>query len=290
VARGARPASLVEIRGPLHPVDTTLDPSASSQFLSSLLLTLPSLRAPSRVRLVGPVVSRPYVAATRAVLRSCSVRVRVVGRTYSVPAPQEFRRAAFEVPGDASSAAYLWAAAGAGDGDVSVEGVPTRWPQADLALLPWLRSMGARVDRRGRFVRVRGRVRRPLDADLTDAPDLLPLMAVLAAIVPGRSRLRGATHAAGKESDRRMEAARLARALGASVRLTSSTLEVRGSAPRRPLRYAGPADHRLVMSAAVGAIAAPGRSVISNAEAVTKSFPTFWPTLARLGVPSEVRP
>jgi 3-phosphoshikimate 1-carboxyvinyltransferase len=278
---------IARLRGPLRPVRTTLDGSASSQFLSGLLLTLPVLDAPSELRLVGPVVSQPYVDATLAMLTAHGVSVETVGRRVRIPAPQRFRGANFRVPADASSAAVLWAAAGAGGGDVTVRGVDEGWPQADRQLLPVLQRMGASVSRDAEGVTVSGPVRRPIQVDLSDAPDLLPLVGALAALVKGRSVVRGAAHAAGKETDRRQETAKLARAMGARVQLGPRRIEIVGRPPVAAFVYDGAGDHRMVMAAAVAALAARGPSTVGSAEAVTKSFPNFWDALAQLGAQVE---
>ena len=119
--------------------------------------------------------------------------------------------------------------------------------------------------------------------DLTDAPDLYPLAGVLAAVTPGRSRLRGAPHVVHKESDRRAETGRLARAFGARVETDAMGLSIEGTSTPSRVTLPDLADHRLLMSAAVGALAADGPSQLGPAEAVGKSFPGFWDALRELG-------
>jgi 3-phosphoshikimate 1-carboxyvinyltransferase len=159
---------------------------------------------------------------------------------------------------------------------VSVRGIAPEWPQADLAILSALETMGSSVVRSAGGVTVSGRATGPVRVDLDDAPDLLPLLGVLGATTPGRTVLRGASHADGKESDRRRETARLARAMGAKVTVSARQLSVEGRGRPRHFDYGGAADHRMVMSAAVGAIAGDGPSRIGSAECVAKSFPAFW--------------
>jgi 3-phosphoshikimate 1-carboxyvinyltransferase len=191
-----------------------------------------------------------------------------------------FRRRSLRVPSDASSAAYLWSAAVATGGSVAVKGEFFRWPQADLRLLDILEEFGARVDRTAREVRVSGRPTRSVRADFTDSPDLFPLVGVLAALVEGReSVLSGASHLVLKESDRRAGTARLVRALGARAELRDGKLRIRGTNHPRPIRAEHLTDHRMVMSAAVGALAASGPSRVGDAGAVSKSFPEFWNVL-----------
>ena len=270
------------LHGPMHGGSITLDASESSQFTSALLLVLPTLGEDSRLTLSGEVVSRPYVDATLAVLRYHGVEVKPSGRGFQIPGGQHYRRHRFEVPGDASSAAYLWVAAALTGGCVTVRGVPGTWPQADLAILDLLDQVGAEVRRAPSGATVRGGLLHPFRVDLTDAPDLYPLAGVLATAASGESRLAGAAHVALKESDRRAGTAGLARALGAKVTVRRDGLRVHGRGRPRPIRLLGLRDHRLVMSAAVAALAATGRSTIGDARAVEKSFPEFWSELGRL--------
>jgi 3-phosphoshikimate 1-carboxyvinyltransferase len=272
----------LRVCGPIEGGSLALDASESSQFTSALLFVLPTCRRGSTLRLRGRIVSAPYIEATRAVLRFHGIRVHGSGSRLRLPGGQAYSGARFRVPGDASSAAYLWSAAALTGGDVRVDGLPVAWPQADLAILSILDRLGARVDRTGDSVRVRGGARRAFSVDLTDCPDLYPLAGVLAASALGRSRLRGAAHAALKESDRRAATVRLARALGASVKLRAGGLDIVGDGRPRGFTLRGLDDHRLVMSAAVGALGADRPSRVGEAEAVAKSYPGFWSALDRL--------
>ena len=278
----------LEVQGPIHGGTVRLAVGESSQFTSALLFALPTVRPSSVVRTVGEPVSEPYVRASVAVLAAHGVRVSTGRGGYRVPGGQRYGPVDEAVPGDASSAAYLWSVAAITGGSVTVDGVPAELPQADLAVLDLLRRYGASVRRRGSSVSVAGDRRRPFRVRLTDAPDLFPLAGVLAGAAPGRSELLGAAHVAAKESDRKQETARLVRAMGGTVALGPDGVRIVGAARPRALRLRGLLDHRLVMSAAVAAAAADGPSSIGDAAAVRKSFPDFFATFARLGVDARV--
>jgi 3-phosphoshikimate 1-carboxyvinyltransferase len=268
------------ITGPLEAGSVTIRGDLSSQFTSALLLVLPTVEGRSSLRIRGTAVSQPYVEATCAVLRSRRIRVRRTHSGFLIPGGQTYLAGQIRVPGDASSAAYLWSAGAATGGTVTVEGVPADLPQADLSILPILTQMGARVAHASNGVRVSGPVSRPITVDLTDAPDLFPLVAVLAALIPGkRSKLFGAPHLVFKESNRRAESIRLARAMGAAVSEQASCVEIVGVDSPRPMDLPSLHDHRLVMSAAVAGLAGSGISRVGEAEAVSKSFPGFWDAL-----------
>lgn len=272
----------IEIRGPIHGGHVSLDASQSSQFASALLLVLPTREEDSTIELRGTVVSEPYLEATVALLAFHGVTVEREGRRFRIPGRQTLRGSWFRVPGDASSAAYLWAAAALGGGAVRVRDIPPGWPQADLAVLRLLRSSGASVRTQPDGATVAGGTRRPFRVDLTDAPDLYPLAGVLAATTPGASHLRGASHVVRKESDRRSGTVRLARQFGARVRPSRTGLIIEGPASPRGISWTRSSDHRMVMSAAVGALAAVHPSQVGRAEAVRKSFPGFWDALTEL--------
>lgn len=272
------------IAGPIHGGTVGLEVDTSSQFTSALLFALPTLQEDSWLRTRGRPVSEPYVQATLAVLGRCGIEVGARPSGFRVPGGQRFRPVGEAVPGDASSAAYLWVAAELTGGRVTVDAVPSAWPQADLAILEILRRAGSEVQRRGDRVTVAaGTRRRPFRAELTDSPDLYPLVGVLAAATAGRSELRGAPQVVAKESDRRQETVRLAQAMGARVGSVPGGLAIEGTGRPRRLRLRALADHRVVMSAAVAAMAAEGSSEIADASAVSKSFPGFFATLRALG-------
>ena len=274
------------VRGPLSAGTVTLPGSLSSQFLSALLFALAGLPSASRVRVVGPQVSQPYVEASLRVLRAFGVNVRPGPAGYRVPADSPLRPVPVEVPADASSAAYLFAGAALTGGTVRVGPFPTGWPQADLALLPVLRRCGAQVVRRGQDWEVTGGPLplRPFQADLDASPDLAPLLAVLASFGRGRSRLTGGAQLVHKESDRRRGTEALVRALRARIRRGPAGWEIAGPPLARRLRLLDLSDHRLLFSAAVAALALPGPSVLGPGSAAAKSYPRFFPDLGVLGI------
>ncbi|HEV2165582.1 MAG TPA: 3-phosphoshikimate 1-carboxyvinyltransferase [Thermoplasmata archaeon] len=284
VRRPRKPRTLpITVLGPVHALRGALDASESSQYLSALLLAFPSIAGVTRISAVGAEVSAPYVAATRDVLARRGVEWDVSGRESRIQGPRPPRARRVTIPGDASSAAYLWAGAAATGGEVRVTGVPRRRPQADLAILGILKRMGARVELHPDGATVRGKGLKGVAWELTDQPDLLPLVGALAALARGSTRILGAAHAAFKESDRRKTTASLVRAIGGRVRLLPRRIDITPGAGVRPLLLPSIRDHRVIMSAAIAALGASGPSTLGDARAVEKSFPGFWSELRALG-------
>ncbi|MCI4369629.1 MAG: 3-phosphoshikimate 1-carboxyvinyltransferase, partial [Thermoplasmata archaeon] len=231
----------------------------------------------------GRRVSEPYVRATLAILRDQGIQVRRRRTEFVVAGRQRPLARVYRVPGDVSSAAFLLAAAALTGGKLRVIDLATDRTQPDAAILPLLRSFGASVRVKEKVVTVEGVARRPFVAKMTDCPDLYPVAGVLAAFAPGVSRLTGGGHAAYKESDRLRSTGALASAFGARVRRRPDGLTVQSGVVPARVRLQRLTDHRLVMAAAVGALALREPSSIGDAMAVRKSYPGFWRDLRTLG-------
>ncbi|MEW6337094.1 MAG: 3-phosphoshikimate 1-carboxyvinyltransferase [Acidobacteriota bacterium] len=256
--------------------EVRLDPSASSQFVSALLLLGARLENGIVVGLESEPPSRPYLDLTAEVLRAFGARFAAGegGRILGVRGP--LRPAEFEVEGDWSAAAFPMAAAAVAGGTVEVAGVRAESRQGDARVTAVLAAAGCDVTATGDGVRVAGPASRPIEAGLRDAPDLFPALAVVVAFAGGR--LSGLEGLAGKESDRTAVMAAHLRALGFEVEFDGGVF---GGAGRRaaataPLVTLDPTgDHRIAMALAVAGAAVPGVR-ISDPSCVAKSWPEFW--------------
>jgi 3-phosphoshikimate 1-carboxyvinyltransferase len=198
-----------------------------------------------------------------------------------------------EVPGDPSSAAFLVALAAIRPGSaLRIERVglnPRR-----IGFLRLLEAMGAdlRWEIEGEqpdpwgAVEVRGSALRGIEvggADVVDAIDELPVLAVAAATADGPTTVRGASELRVKESDRIASTAALLRAFGAGCDELPDGLVVHGSARLRGAAFDAGMDHRIAMAAAVAACAASGRSRLGGHEWVAVSYPSFFEHLREIG-------
>ena len=121
------------------------------------------------------------------------------------------------------------------------------------------------------------------EIDVTDTPDLMPVLSAVAAALPGRkTRITGASRLRLRESDRIAAMAEAIRALGGAAEETRDGLEIHGM-PLTGGTVDGRNDHRVVMSAAIAATACKGPVTILGAEAVNKSYPDFWKDFEALG-------
>ncbi len=270
------------IAGRLRGGEFRIRGDVSSQYLSGLLLALPLTGEESVIRLTTELESASYAALTQRALERFGVRVRAADGTYVV-APQRFVSPGRAAPGgDWSNAAAFLAAAASGAGEITVVGLDGASAQGDRAACTLLRSLGARVTLGGGAVSVSGGALRGGELDMADTPDLLPVLAAAAATAEGETRFVRAGRLRWKESDRLAATAALLNALGGRAEITADGLLVRGGALRGgDVDSFG--DHRLVMAAAVAAARAEGSVVIRGADAVEKSYPTFFEDYKKLG-------
>ena len=253
----------------------TLDASASSQFVSGLLLSGARYDAGLTVHHDGkPLPSRPHVEMTVAMLRDRGVTVDdSEPNTWRVEAGP-IAGGTIEVEPDLSSAAPFLAAAAATGGRVVIGGWPARTTQPGDRLRELLELAGAEVVHTEEGLVVTGTgVVAGFDVDLHEVGELTPVLAALAAIAVGPSYLRGIGHLRGHETDR-------LRALAAELTARGTDVEERvdGLAIRpQPLRggiFRTYEDHRMVMAGAVLGLVVPGVE-IENAETVGKTMPGF---------------
>jgi 3-phosphoshikimate 1-carboxyvinyltransferase len=247
----------------------------SSQFLSGLLMVLPLARARTSVEVMGPLVSRPYVAMTMAVMEAFGVTIANHGfRRFNVE-PARYTGRAYPVEPDASAASYFFAAAAVTGGTVTVEGLGNRSIQGDIAFVELLQHMGCQVKQTATETTVTGGPLRGIDVDMNAISDTVMTLAVVALFAEGVTRIRNVGHIRHKETDRIAALATELRKLGASVTEQPDGLVIVPPSMITPARIVTYDDHRMAMSFAVAGLRAAG-VVIEDPGCVAKTYPGFW--------------
>jgi 3-phosphoshikimate 1-carboxyvinyltransferase len=253
----------------------TVDASASSQFISALLLAGPRFEQGVTIHHEGaPVPSQPHIAMTVEVLRDCGVVVDdSVVDTWRVE-PSQIRALDVDVEPDLSNAAAFLAAAVVTGGTVRVPGWPQHTTQAGDAIRDIFDAMGADVllERSGLTVTGNHQIS-GLDVDLHGAGELTPVIVAVAALADSPSRIRGIAHLRGHETDRLAALFTEVNALGGSVEQTEDGLRITPK-PLQGGRFRTYDDHRMAMAAAVLGLRVPG-VVIENVETTAKTLPEF---------------
>ena len=259
------------VEGALTPGEYRLAGNVSSQFFTGLLFALPLLGGGSTLVSTTRLESRDYVAMTRDALARAGVRVDGEAERFAVP-PSVYRSFDAAVEADWSQAGFWYAARFLGN-RVELRGLNEASAQGDrvvAALYERFKPAGEQ------------------SVDVSDCPDLLPPLAVMAARREGTTHFVNAARLRMKESDRLTTTAALLRALGVPAEETADSLTVRGVPAFSGGTVDGANDHRIVMAAAVAATAAAAPVTVTGAEAVRKSYPSFWEEYKRLGGEADV--
>ncbi len=273
--------------------------TASSQFVSALMLVAPALADGIDIHFTDEPTSASYLELSLAALAAAGVNFEVVRRPVLLSAasvggglaritiaPQPIAGGTIDIEPDASSAVYPAAAAVLCGSTVTLEGLARHSAQPDIGFLDDLAMRGARVEVVGNSTRVSaGKLLRGHDANYARMPDAAVMAMVLAACADGPSLFTGLATLRVKESDRIAAVATGLRALGATVETGDDwarihPLPARNSAINPAMKVAIDTvnDHRIAMAFAILGLARGGVS-IANPGCVAKSWPGFWTSL-----------
>jgi 3-phosphoshikimate 1-carboxyvinyltransferase len=253
----------------------------SSQFISALLIAAPLMDKGLTIRLSSAPVSVPYLKMTLEILEYFDIDVETSAdlKNYKI-APQSYCAKDIVIEGDWSAASYPLAL-GASGGRASVSGLNIRSFQADRIMLELLQQMGAIVEISSKNVTVSTGKLKAIETDLTDSIDLLPTLAALAALAEGQSVFKGIAKARLKESNRVLAMKDGLTRMGIEISEEEDRLLITGG---KPIGTAIDSykDHRIAMAFSIIG-AAVGNTVITDAECVAKTYPTFWQDFKALG-------
>ena len=277
----------------------------SSQFISALLLVSPFSKKGMIVKFTTRLTSKPYILMTLWALKQFGVAIqRDVSKFVIVP--QQYTRASVKIDSDWSSASYFLALGAMSKEGMLIQNLNLASLQGDRVIIDLLRTMGARVRVSGINIVINYEKLRGIHADLSDCIDLLPTMAVMAAVAKGTSEFTGIQRGRIKESNRVMAMRESLSKLGVTVIEGENKLSIAGKDlyrevtddflaesdddenPEKEFESKGLVtlssrdDHRIAMALAVLG-SALGNIAIEGAECVTKTFPTFWEEFERVG-------
>ena len=268
----------VDVRGPVLGGTVEIPGDVSSQFLSGLLLAGAVMPRGLEIELTTPLVSKPYVDLTVAVMEAFGSRVHARPASgLHVPFSGYVGQAGYEIEPDASAASYFFAAAAITGGRVTVEGLHADSAQGDVAFVRILERMGAHVTWEPNAITVRGTgTLRGVDADLRDISDTAQTLAVVAAFAESPVGLTGIGFIRKKETDRIGNTVRELERAGIHAEERPDGFVVHPGTPTAA-RIETYDDHRMAMSFALLGLKASGIE-IADPDCVAKTFPEFWST------------
>lgn len=279
----------LKFSGPLKSGSYTLDGSISSQFISGLLMAAPLLDG-IEIEVAGDYQSRSYVSLTVDMMRQFGVKVEEpTDHTYRIACGQKYRGSHVAVESDWSQAAF-YLVLGMLKSKLTLTGLKKDSLQGDRVIAGQVSKAGGLLDWHDGELTVNPAKRTPFTFDLADCPDLGPILCTLASFVPGTNKLIHTARLRYKESDRVQAMEDELRKWGVDITSDEDSITITGKetySTDHPVVIDSHNDHRIVMAMAVFALCANQPCQINNAQAVEKSYPTFFEDLKSLGVDIE---
>lgn len=277
----------IKVKGPIQGGLAFVDGSVSSQFLTGLLTALPVLDVDSRL-MVNNLKSKPYIDLTISVLGHFGVEVvNEDYRVLNIPGRQKYKPIAYNIEGDWSGTALLLVLAAIA-GEIRVSGISYASAQPDSLIIDILRKAGAYVEVSANDVVVKKAELNSFETDISDCPDLAPPLAILASRCRGKSVIHGTDRLKVKESSRGEALVNEMSKMGINISNYGSRIEIEGSSRIRACRLESHGDHRITMAMTLLSALADSEVHITGAEAVNKSYPSFFRDLAGLGVKLKI--
>ena len=250
----------------------------SSQFLSGMMMASPYAKSRVVIRVIGDLVSKPYVDMTAAVMKSFGVEIQIhhgeQGLEYTVDAPRSYVGCDFRIEPDASAASYFLGAAAITGGTMRIDGLGFDALQGDVQFARVLETMGCQIESGPDFIAVSGRASRGIDVDMNSISDTVQTLAAVALFADGPTRIRGVAHNRHKETDRIGDLACELRRLGAVVDEHNDGLTIHPKpligADMRTYR-----DHRMAMSLSLVGLIVPGVRIL-DPKCTEKTYPAFF--------------
>lgn len=261
--------SSVTVCGRLKSGNFKIRGDVSSQFITGLLFALPLLDGISIIEIVGKFESESYVKMTLAILKEFGIRIVYSDNRFIIYGNQKYSKSNYVVEGDCSNAAFLEALNFVG-GEVDVKGIPENTLQGDRVFADMFK--GLKEGKR--------------EFDLSDCPDLAPIMFALASTV-GNVTFKGTKRLKLKESDRALAMKEELKKLGVDVTVSEDEVYIASGTLTPPKQtFSSHNDHRIVMAISVLLTSLGG--TIEGAEAVAKSYPDFFESLKSLNIGVEI--
>ncbi len=280
----------IKIKGKISGGNVSIPGNFSSQFISALLICAPLTKNGINLNIEGNLVSKPYLDATIATMRKFGVSVQTLipYKKYNIT-PQIYKNTSFTVPIDFSSLALLLSAAVLNGEEIIIKGNLGNLPQGDEVFIDILEQLGVTVVISEEEIKIKspeklsgGRF------DLSNSPDLLPPLAILALNSSSPIEVINVKHARLKETDRIAIISRELVKLGIKVEEKEDGLILESSNNLRGAELISENDHRLFMAFCIAGMYV-GDCTVSDPDSVRVSYPNFIEEMTRMGAKIQVQ-
>lgn len=265
----------IRIYGNLNAKDYILQGNISSQFITGLMFVLPLLDQTSTLTITEPYESKSYVNLTIQMLKQFGIQIiETSHNTYEIPGQQTYQARDIVVEGDYSQVAFF-AVLSTLNNNLTCTNMDPSSQQGDKAILDCIPRYTFQDNR----IHFQQQEPKPQIIDLSNCPDLGPILCVLAAYTPGETKIIHAQRLRIKESDRILAMETELRKWGVDIQSTYDEITIHGKSEYKMndiVEIFGHNDHRIVMAMTVFGLCAKSQSIIDDAQAISKSYPTFF--------------
>ncbi len=271
------------LEGKLKPGEYEIPGDVSSQFITGLLFALPLLGEDSKIIVTTELESKGYVDLTIDILNKFSVKIENQEyKTFTIKGNQRYTASNYRVEGDFSQAAF-WLVAGLLRGEVQCEDMNINSLQGDRVIIDIIQEMGGHVSLDGDKIKVKKSKTQGTTMDASNCPDLVPILAVLASLSEGTTKIINAGRLRIKESDRLKAMAVELTKLGADIVETEDGLIIHGKETLKGGIVDSWNDHRIAMALSIASIRCTEPVILTDSATVSKSYPEFYRDFSALG-------
>ena len=273
------------VKGPIKPGFYQMRGDVSSQFLTGMLFALPLLKKDSVIEMTTPIESKGYVDLTLDVLKMFGIHILSVDQYFYIKGGQSYVPMEVTVEGDFSQAAF-WMVAGLIGDEINLKSLNPISKQGDAKIVDIIKEMGGDIEYsdRDRMYKIEPSQTDGITIDLSQIPDLGPILMVLAGLSEKKTKFIGCNRLRMKESDRLDAMYQVLTKLGVPMEISGDEAIIQGvKSFKGDLELDTFSDHRIAMAIAIAAIRADGPITINHAEVVSKSYPNFFEIYKELG-------
>ncbi|CND08581.1 3-phosphoshikimate 1-carboxyvinyltransferase [Yersinia pseudotuberculosis] len=273
----------LRLRGGFRGGELTVDGSVSSQFLTALLMTAPLAEQDTTIRIMGDLVSKPYIDITLHLMKAFGIDVGHENyQIFHIKGSQTYRSpGTYLVEGDASSASYFLAAAAIKGGTVRVTGIGKKSVQGDTKFADVLEKMGAKVTWGDDYIECSRGELQGIDMDMNHIPDAAMTIATTALFATGPTTIRNIYNWRVKETDRLAAMATELRKVGAEVEEGEDYIRVVPPVQLTAADIGTYDDHRMAMCFSLVALSDTPVTIL-DPKCTAKTFPDYFEQFARL--------
>lgn len=272
----------IQIEGQIKNQNLVIDASEGSQVISGLLISLPLLNKPSKIELKN-IASLPYLEMTSSIMANFGISIsQEFNKTLSFEGNQTYKPSLYTIEGDWSGAANHLIGA-AISGNIKLIGLNSKSKQADALVLSVLQEFGAELKinetiESAEIIEVNQKqIKKFFEVNLTNAPDLFPILSILACAAIGKSTLIGTNRLLNKESNRLQAISSMLDSFSVNYEIGDNSISINGTGSIQPTQTINTYnDHRIAMAATIAACLSEKPIELTDPNCVEKSYPNFF--------------